>query len=143
MASVNEDPSKEHVRSVERRTILKAAAWTVPTVVIATASPASANASGTMAATSASADQLANSRRVRFTVTFGGTSPGAHTVTFNSVTGDAGPWTGLPETRTIPDGGGSRFFQARASSDPAGANVVISYTVQGHGSGTIAASVPD
>ena len=85
MPSSPADMSRPNARKVERRTILKAAAWTVPTIVVATASPAAAAASGTMAATSASgsAGGLAN-LTVTFTVTFAGTSPGSHTVTFRA-----------------------------------------------------------
>jgi hypothetical protein len=131
---------------VDRRTLLRTAAWTAPAIVVATAAPAAANASGTFTAVSATASisgLFGQSKNVTFTVVFGGTSPGPHPVTFTSVTGDAGPYSGLPENRTYPDGGGSRLFGAKATSDPRGTSAVISYTVQGHGSGTIAVTIPN
>ncbi len=143
MVSVNEDPSNGHSRGVERRTILKAAAWTVPTIVVATASPAAANASGTMAAVSASGTVvgLAN---VRFTVTFAGSSPGPHTVTFSSVHIPSSITVNINATRSIPPGGGSVQFVVVALAlnlNLHGKTAMITYSVQGHGSGTISAAI--
>jgi hypothetical protein len=144
MVSFNENASDERSRGVERRTILKAAAWTVPTVLVATASPAAATASGTMAAVSASADQNGASRNVKFTVTFAGTSPGNHIVTFTHLSSPGIVWLALNIIKTIPSGGGTVEFQGTAAlgSNPAGRTVTISYLVAGHGTGTIAASIP-
>ena len=142
MVSINEDPSGERSRGVERRTILKAAAWTVPTIVIATASPAAATASGTMTAVSASGTTggLFN-LQVTFTVTFAGSSPGPHSVTFTQVSIPGAAAIHISTTRSIPSGGGSVQFTVTVVGDPRGKTATITYSIQGHGSGTIAAPI--
>ena len=135
MPSTPDDVSRPSVRKVERRTIIKAAAWTVPTIVVATASPAAATASGTMAATSASAGPVGNNRDVDFTVTFAGTSPGAHTVTFTSLTSPGVLWTALNGVvKSIPAGGGALLSGPSPGREQSGgATVTINYTVASHG----------
>ena len=142
MPSSPDDMSRPSARKVERRTILKAAAWTVPTIVVATASPAAATASGTMVATSASgtAGGLAN-LTVTFTVNFAGTSPGSHTVTFGAVSIPGGATVNINSTRSIPVGGGSVQFSVTFVGDPRGKTATISYSIPFHGSGTIPAPI--
>ena len=142
MPSSPDDMSRPSARKVERRTILKAAAWTVPTIVVATASPAAAAASGTMAATSASgsAGGLAN-LTVTFTVNFAGTSPGSHTVTFGTVSIPGGVTLNANTSKAIPVGGGSVQFSVTFVGDPRGKTATISYSIPGHGSGTIGAPI--
>ena len=142
MPSSPDDMSRPSARKVERRTILKAAAWTVPTIVVATASPAAATASGTMVATSASgtAGGLAN-LTVTFTVNFAGTSPGSHTVTFGAVSIPGGATVNINTAKSIPVGGGSVQFSVTFVGDPRGKTATISYSIPFHGSGTVPAPI--
>ncbi len=122
--------------------MLRAAAWTTPAIVVATASPASANASGTMAAVSASGTVGSLNLSVIFTVTFAGTSPGTHPVTFTRVTIPSTITLSLVVSRTIPAGGGSVSFAVAALGlNHVGKVATLSYTVTGHGPGTIPAAI--
>lgn len=151
MASNGDDLSPKAAGGISRRTIVKGAAWTVPAVIIATASPAAASVSGTMAATTASGTRPnpgtgSAGRVVNFTVNFAGTATSTHTVTFTSVTSAGRTWTitsGSPGI--IPSGGGPVTFTATSSSNlaapPPTISVTIAYTVTGHTSSTVPAGI--
>ena len=83
MSFYGDDLSRKAGKAISRRTVVKAAAWTAPAVVIATASPAAANASGTMSITSITGVRsgIGGVGPVNFTATFTGTSNGTHTAT--------------------------------------------------------------
>src|SRR6185312_2714679 len=85
MAPNGDDVTSKPSRGISRRTVVKAAAWTAPVIVIATASPAAANASGTMAVTSITGVRSggAGAGPITFTATFTGTSHGTHTATID------------------------------------------------------------
>jgi hypothetical protein len=96
MAGSNEIPDVARDR-VSRRTLVKAAAWTVPAIVVATASPASAAVSGTIVisnAHGAGSINLLGLTSTNFTVTFGGTSNTVHPVTLTvSTVSGFGAWS--------------------------------------------------
>jgi hypothetical protein len=144
MASSHDDVTQPAARGVERRTILKAAAWTVPTIVVATASPAAATASGTKFAVSASGKVTAVGLGVRFTVTFGGTSPGPHDVTFTQVTIPGSTLTiSINTSRNIPPGNPTVQFTVLSVNlaGLSGQTAILSYSIPDHGSGTIPALI--
>lgn len=85
MTPNGDDAPLKSGRGISRRTVVKAAAWTAPAIVIATASPAAATVSGTMAITAVTGVRSGalGAGIVSFQATFTGTSPGAHTATIN------------------------------------------------------------
>ena len=144
MASSHDDVTQPGARGVERRTILKAAAWTVPTIVVATASPAAATMSGTKFAVSASGTVTRLGLGVKFTVTFGGTSPGPHTVTFTQVTIPGSTLTiSLNTSKNIPPGNPTVEFTVTSVNlgGLSGETAILSYSIPDHGSGTISAPI--
>ncbi len=137
---------------ISRRTVMRAAAWTAPAIMIATASPASAAASGTMAAVSVVGDEAGNSGDVTFTAVFAGTSTGPHTatVTFpddSLVAGLLHGWRPKTQVVSIPDGGGPVEFDSSFKivlgllPSAAPSSTVINFNVDGHTSNNLAAAI--
>jgi hypothetical protein len=102
--------------------------------------------SGTKFAVSASGTVTTLGLGVRFTVTFGGTSPGPHTVTFTQVSIPNSTLTiSINPSRTILAPPGNQTVQFTVLSlnlaGLSGETAMLSYTIPDHGSGTVPAPI--
>ena len=97
--------------STSRRTVAKAAAWSVPVVALGAAAPALAASSPSITVTGVRNPVVVGEQSVEFTFTLSrAVQPGETvTITVTSVNGNTGgePWNPLPSTVTVP--AGSRF----------------------------------
>jgi hypothetical protein len=109
-------------REIDRRTIAKGVAWTVPVVIVATAAPAAAASGGVTLAGSRSSGTFT------FTVTNDGSKPVKVVITNVS---PGANWEVPTSQQNIPKGQSRSFSLADQSG---GASVVtVSYTVDGAG----------
>ena len=115
-------PASEKMSGVSRRTVVKGAAWSVPAVILATAAPAAATATGNVIPLSVSGSRRpgnGNVGRVDFTVLFSNTSPGPHTVNWSMpalppIAVGAVGWSPQSGSFVLPAGATSFTFLSRA-----------------------------
>lgn len=111
-------------REIDRRTIAKGVAWSVPVVIVATAAPAAA-ASGHITMTSLSGKVAGQSGNVQFKATF--TNPGQATALAISISPNDG-WSPQPVTVSVPAGTNQVSFSATRDKSSTRTTYTISYT---------------
>lgn len=141
------DESAAQARGIDRRTVAKGVAWTVPVVIVATAAPAAA-ASPPPPAPSAQVGQPSVTftkevgggkdtlKHIDFTLTFAntGTASASVDVLMITSTGDGAYASGLPQALTVGPGASVSTPQLivwNYGSQPKSATYAINYKVNG------------
>lgn len=121
-------------REIDRRTIAKGVAWTVPVVIVATAAPASAGSVNPSPATtfvSSTGRQNGKSAKANFTLFFTGLVSSTVVVTSVTSTGDTWTWPTAPLALSAGSKGQLKTtFQASRKRSTA-ATVTITFKVDG------------
>src|SRR6476659_11069712 len=92
------DEAAAQAREIDRRTIAKGVAWTVPVVIVATAAPAAAGSANPSTTTFVSATGRQNGLSVNanFTLFFSGSPSSTVVITSVTSTGDTWTWPTAP-----------------------------------------------
>ena len=121
-------------REIDRRTIAKGVAWTVPVVIVATAAPAAAgsvNPSPTTMFVSSTGHQNGLSVKANFTLFFNGSPSSTVVITSVTSTGDTWTWPTAPLALSAGSKGQLKttFQGSRARSTAA--TVTITFKIDG------------
>lgn len=123
---------------IDRRTLVKGVAWSLPVVAVASAAPAVATSSApgacSLVVTASGAKRNAQgTKTVTFTVTVVNSGDSAQTVTVTGLTGPQGSaWSWSPDDATFTAQPGSNTFHFTATrSDNSDGDCVLAYTACG------------
>ena len=122
------DTLAEGVREIDRRTIAKGVAWTVPVVIVATAAPAAAASPVTTTTfVSAMGKYNGNSSTATFTLFFSGSS--ASKVTITGVGSPGETWMAWPATAQSLVPSGTQLQLTFGANRPVKVNTAVTVTL--------------
>ncbi|SER72974.1 hypothetical protein SAMN05216199_1013 [Pedococcus cremeus] len=122
------EKSTTGAREIDRRTIAKGVAWTVPVVIVATAAPAAA-ASGSVQITGLTGAFDPSTGGVTVTVVVSSTGAG-NTITFLSVSRGSSS-TPVNQTKTLSRGSSNTFSFIAPTSGGVANTYVLTYSING------------